>query len=73
MHQVAFDVASGWPVLADEMTDGQFNEFALKVLTLNRSATDVPASGAETFLGAAELAPASELDLGDGTHPEPIP
>ena len=43
---VPLDPASEWPALADEMTSGQWNEFALAVLRLNRGVTAAPFSSA---------------------------
>lgn len=41
---VDFDPAKDWQGLADEMTDAQWNDFASKVLELNRAVTSVPKS-----------------------------
>lgn len=41
---VPLDAKSEWPTLADEMTSGQWNEFALAVLRLNRGVTAAPFS-----------------------------
>ena len=48
-----FDPATEWLPLADEMTEGQHNEFALKALRLNRGSTGVPFSRAASLLMAA--------------------
>ena len=50
---VDFDPAVEWLPLADEMTVGQFNEFALKALRLSRGNTGVPFSPAASLLTAA--------------------
>lgn len=46
---VAFDPASEWGTLADDMTDGQWNKFALASLQINRGATQVPFSRAASL------------------------
>lgn len=47
---VEFNPATDWVSLADEMTDGQFNEFALKAILLNRGNAGVPFSRAASQL-----------------------
>lgn len=39
-----FDPKTDWMPLADEMTNGQYNEFVEKFIELNRGATNVPFS-----------------------------
>lgn len=41
---VGFDPATEWRALADEMTDGQYSEFAVRCLGLNRGSTKAPFS-----------------------------
>jgi hypothetical protein len=43
---VDFDPATEWTALADEMTNGQWQDFALAVLTVNRGVKAAPFSGA---------------------------
>lgn len=45
-EDVPFDPASDWTTLADEMTNGQWEDFALAVLALNRGAKAAPFSRA---------------------------
>lgn len=45
-RDVPLNPATDWPTLADEMTSGQWNEFALAVLRLNRGVTAAPFSSA---------------------------
>lgn len=47
---VDFDPHAEWSALADEMTEGQYNTFALKVLRLNRGDAGVPFSQAASKL-----------------------
>lgn len=47
---VDFDPKVEWIPLADEMTDGQYNEFVEKFLELNRGSTSVPFSRAASAL-----------------------
>jgi hypothetical protein len=49
----AFDPATEWSDLANEMTEAQYNVFALKILNMNRGTTDVPFSPAASRVTAA--------------------
>jgi len=47
---VAFDPAAEWVPLADEMSNGQYNDFVTKFRELNQAATNVPFSRAASVL-----------------------
>src|SRR5690606_31063341 len=50
---VDFDPATDWQQLADDMTDGQYGEFATKVFELNRQSVARPFSVAASRATAA--------------------
>lgn len=46
---VPFEPAADWPALADEISNAQYNEFALTVLRVNRGVTGAPFSSAASL------------------------
>ncbi|UJP39327.1 hypothetical protein [Cellulomonas palmilytica] len=46
---IPFDAPNDWPALADEISNAQYNEFALTVLRLNRGVTGAPFSQAASL------------------------
>ena len=54
---VDFDAAAEWNTLADDMTDGQWKEFADEIVRLNRAVTAPPFSRAASLLtqGSGEI------------------
>lgn len=57
---VDFDPATEWITLADDMTDGQYNEFVEKFLELNRGVTGVPFSRAASLVTRSSEASSSK-------------
>ncbi|MCR6706549.1 MAG: hypothetical protein NVV66_18300 [Cellulomonas sp.] len=49
-EQVPFEPVDDWPTLADEISNAQYNEFALTVLKVNRGVTGAPFSSTASLV-----------------------